>query len=67
MIAPPIQTDDDDDDDDNDTKLISLKKIQINFWEKNTFDKVTLWYWVVWYDSLEPKSQLILGFPDQNE
>ena len=27
--------------------------------------QVTLWYWVVWFDSLEPKNQLILGFPDQ--
>ena len=29
------------DDDDNDMKLRFLKKIQINFWQKNTFDKGT--------------------------
>ena len=31
---------------------------------KNQQIQVILWYWGVWFDSLEPKNQLILGFPD---
>ena len=29
--------------------------------------QVILWFWGVWFDTLEPKNQLILGFPDQME